>query len=114
MRLMRNEKGHCVRRGYAARTHGIRAGFTMLLLALLALLTACGPTSTKATVTPIPPTATPPPKGWNAVASPPVGSEGNLTAIAALSANDAWAVGQYEGPDSLQRTLVEHWNGTSW
>ncbi len=94
----------------------VRTGFTTLLLALLALLAACGSVSSKAkaTVTPVPPTATPPPKGWNAVASPPVGSEGALTAVAALSASDAWAVGQYEAPDSLQRTLIEHWNGTSW
>jgi hypothetical protein len=91
-----------------------RAAFTMPLLALLVLLTACGSSSSKAKVTPIPPTTTPPPKGWNAVASPPVGSEGNLTAVAALSATDAWAVGNYETPDSLQRTLIEQWNGTSW
>ena len=95
---------------------GVRIGFTTLLLALLALLAACGSVSSKAkaTVTSVPPTATPLPKGWNAVTSPPVGSEGNLTAIAALSATNAWAVGNYEGPDSLQRTLIEHWNGTSW
>ncbi len=95
---------------------GVRIGFTTLLLALLALLAACGSVSSKAkaTVTPVPPTATPLPKGWNAVASPPIGSEGNLAAVAALSATNAWAVGNYEGPDSLQRTLVEHWNGTSW
>ena len=57
---------------------GARTGFTTLLLALLALLAACGSVSSKAkaTVTPVPPTATPPPKGWNAVASPPVGSRG--------------------------------------
>jgi hypothetical protein len=93
---------------------GVRVGFTTLLLALIVLLAACGSISSKAKGTPIPPTATPPPKGWNAVASPPVGSEGNLTAIAALSATDAWAVGQYEAPDSLQRTLIEHWNGSTW
>jgi hypothetical protein len=92
----------------------MRAWFIILLLAILALLAACGSTSSKAKVTPVPPTATPLPKGWNAVASPPVGSEGNLTAVASLSATDAWAVGQYQGPDSLQRTLIEHWNGSSW
>jgi hypothetical protein len=94
----------------------MQAGFTTLLLALIVLLAACGSASSKAkaTVTPIPPTATPLPNGWNTVASPPVGSEGNLTAVTALSATDAWVVGQYEGPDSLQRTLIEHWNGSSW
>jgi hypothetical protein len=95
---------------------GVRIGFTTLLLALIVLLAACGSVSSKAkaTVTLVPPTATPLPKGWNAVTSPPVGSEGNLTDVAALSASDAWAVGNYETPDSLQRTLIEHWNGTSW
>lgn len=101
-------KGQSVNRRLSAR-----AGFTTLLLALLALLAACGSVSSKAKATPVPPTATPLPKGWNTVASPPVGSEGNLTAVTALSATDAWAVGQYEGPDSLQRTLIEHWNGSS-
>jgi hypothetical protein len=98
------------------RRPSVQAGFTTLLLALIALLAACGSVSSKAktTVTPVPPTATPPPKGWNVVASPPVDSEGNLTALAALSASDAWAVGQYEAPDSLQRTLIEHWNGSKW
>ena len=100
----------------ADKQSSARAGFTMLLLTLLVLLAACGSASSKAkaTGTPVPPTATPPPKGWNAVTSPPVGSEGSLVAVTALSANDAWAVGQYEGPDSLQRTLVEHWNGSAW
>jgi hypothetical protein len=33
--------------------------------------------------------------------------------IEALSANDVWAVGLvYEG--TIARTLIEHWNGTSW
>jgi hypothetical protein len=54
------------------------------------------------------------PTGWNAVLSPRVGAEGNLTAVSARSATDAWAVGQYEGIDSLQRTLVEHWDGSQW
>jgi hypothetical protein len=106
-----------MRHGKAQGAHSqfsLRARFSVSLLALLVLLSACGSSSSKAKVTPIPPTATPPPKGWNAVASPPVGSEGNLTAVAALSATDAWAVGQYEAPDSLQRTLTEHWNGSSW
>jgi hypothetical protein len=94
-----------------------RTSVTAPLLALLCILAACG-SSTKApaktTATPVAPTATPPPKGWNTVASPPVGSEGVLVAVAALSERDAWAVGQYEGPDSLQRTLVEHWDGANW
>jgi hypothetical protein len=59
-------------------------------------------------------TATPVPNGWNTVASPRVGAEGKLAAVAAHAATDAWAVGQYEGIDSLQRTLTEHWDGSQW
>jgi hypothetical protein len=32
--------------------------------------------------------------------------------VAALSANDVWAVGYFSGQG--YRTLVEHWNGSSW
>src|SRR5262249_38954457 len=46
--------------------------------------------------------------------SPGVGAEGMLTAVTALSTADAWAVGQYLGADSLQRTLTEHWDGAQW
>lgn len=97
---------------YAALTIG---------LALIVVLAACGSSAPKAkgTATAHPtaavsPTATPLPDGWGLVASPAVGQEGRLLAISARSASDAWAVGQYEGVDSLQRTLVEHWNGSQW
>ena len=96
----------------------VQAGFTTLLLALLALLAACGSVSSKAkaTATPVPPTATPPPKGWNAVTSPPFGSEGNLTAVAALSASDAWAVGGQppQGCGDTEPALIQHWDGHAW
>lgn len=52
--------------------------------------------------------------GWNVVASPAVGAEGNLEAVAALSATSAWAVGQYEGTDGIQHTLIERWDGSQW
>jgi hypothetical protein len=88
-----------------------------ILIVLACVLAACGASSTVhhpiATAT-AKPAATPLPKGWNQVASPGVGSEGNLMAVAATSASDAWAVGQYEGLDSLQRTLIEHWGGAQW
>jgi len=57
------------------------------------------------------PTATPIPKGWNAVTSPPVGSEGKLAAIAALSASDAWAVGYTAG--AFGQGLIQHWDGSN-
>jgi hypothetical protein len=37
-----------------------------------------------------------------------------LNGIAALSANDIWAVGFSKQGDDAQNTLVEHWDGTSW
>src|SRR3979409_1086140 len=39
----------------------------------------------------------------------------SLNAVAALSTADAWAVG-YQNDNNLNgsRTLIQHWNGTSW
>jgi hypothetical protein len=85
--------------------------FIVLLACTLAGCSTGAPAARKPTTTA---TTTPMPTGWNAVLSPRVGAEGNLTAVSARSANDAWAVGQYEGINSLQRTLVEHWGGSQW
>lgn len=51
---------------------------------------------------------------WSQVASPNVGTSYNvLNGVAAISAQNVWAVGAYgNGNGSL--TLVEHWNGTRW
>ncbi len=53
---------------------------------------------------------------WSVIASPNPGKKVNaLTSIAVVSANDIWAVGNYS--DSVvgsNKTLVEHWDGTSW
>lgn len=105
-------------REHAARPYAILA----LGLALVCALAACGNSAApkaKGTATSVPtlppsPTATPLPDGWSLAASPAVGQEGRLLAVAADAPNDAWAVGQYEGADSLQRTLVEHWGGRQW
>ena len=40
-----------------------------------------------------------------------------LNSVAAVSASDVWAVGNYIDPTPigmLDRTLIEHWNGTQW
>ena len=51
---------------------------------------------------------------WSVVKSPSPGSQSNnLTSVAAVSANDVWAVGFYAN-GSLWQTLTEHWNGTQW
>jgi len=53
---------------------------------------------------------------WTQVPSPnPVGGSNDnfLTAVAATSATNAWAVGDYTQGRSAQ-TLILHWNGTAW
>jgi hypothetical protein len=50
--------------------------------------------------------------GWKIVASPSVAG-GELLGVAALSANDAWAVGT-RAVNGVFSPLAEHWNGTSW
>jgi hypothetical protein len=57
---------------------------------------------------------------WAQVPSPSPAGRGNgtseLLAVAAVSPDDAWAVGKATtGPRSARwRTLIEHWNGTNW
>ncbi len=49
---------------------------------------------------------------WNVVSSPPIVlGVSQLNAVAAVSANDVWAVGE---SNSLRQTLIEQWNGSSW
>jgi hypothetical protein len=43
--------------------------------------------------------------------SPSVPAE--LTGVTAISARDAWAVGDYGSPGRIH-TLIEHWDGTAW
>jgi outer membrane protein assembly factor BamB len=50
---------------------------------------------------------------WSVIASPNVGENSYLTAVAATASNDVWAVG-YSYASGAASTLVEHWNGTSW
>ena len=49
---------------------------------------------------------------WSMVPSPYLGSESMLLKVEAISANDVWAVGNYDvGPN---QTLILHWNGAQW
>src|SRR5207249_767545 len=51
---------------------------------------------------------------WEVVSSPNTGSASNhLYGVAAVSANDVWAVGYYDNGTTRQ-TLIEHWDGSSW
>jgi hypothetical protein len=52
---------------------------------------------------------------WSAAASPNPGPLTNhLSAVSATSASDAWAVGSYWNSTGLHRSLILHWNGTTW
>ncbi|MCU1301309.1 MAG: hypothetical protein JWQ87_1593 [Candidatus Sulfotelmatobacter sp.] len=55
---------------------------------------------------------------WSVVPSPNAGSGWNiLFGVAALAPNDVWAAGYFtEQPNSTRptKTLIEHWDGTSW
>jgi hypothetical protein len=54
---------------------------------------------------------------WSVVASPSPASNDTLSGVAARSATDVWAVGTRQdrsGAIPIDRTLTEHWNGTTW
>src|SRR5207237_420517 len=52
---------------------------------------------------------------WQIVESPNVGSNYNeLNAVAVVSANNIWVVGDYENVFGPFQTLIEHWTGSSW
>jgi hypothetical protein len=54
---------------------------------------------------------------WSAVSSPqPSSGAGNNTlfAVAALSATNVWAVGQYVDSSNVMQSVIEHYDGTSW
>ena len=61
------------------------------------------------------PPTTPPPCGlaWRIVPSPNLDLRSGLSGVAAASANDVWAVGDYEDANTFW-TLIQHWNGRSW
>jgi len=51
--------------------------------------------------------------GWSVVPSPnPSSFVNRINAVAAVSANDVWAVGT--APTSTDTVLILHWNGTAW
>ena len=53
---------------------------------------------------------------WSRVASPNPGGishDNGLAGVSAISSTDAWAVGSFFN-GTVNQTLIEHWNGTSW
>jgi len=54
-------------------------------------------------------------QNWTGTQPPSPGAAGNeLFGVAALSACDAWAVGDDLTSNGGRQTLTEHWNGSSW
>lgn len=56
-------------------------------------------------------------KAWQQVPSPSPGTlSSRLTAVTAIAADDAWAVGQFrDATDAkVEKSLVLHWDGVSW
>jgi hypothetical protein len=51
--------------------------------------------------------------GWSRFHSPVPGTRTQLSGVSAISPDDAWAVGSYEGSGG-QLTLIEHWDGVRW
>lgn len=53
---------------------------------------------------------------WNIVSSPNRSGDtlSQLYSVAAVSTNDAWAVGSSLNGNLPSRTLIQHWNGTQW
>lgn len=52
---------------------------------------------------------------WTAVPSPNISNRTHrLEDVAAIASNDVWAVGYYRNLTELYKTLILHWNGSSW
>ncbi len=51
---------------------------------------------------------------WTSMSVPHPGSHGKLLGVSAVSAGNAWAVGSYVSSNHRLRTLVLHYDGTSW
>ncbi len=59
--------------------------------------------------------AAPPCGGWQSVPTPNTGDRVNrLTAVTALSSDDAWAVGLWRDVSGVFGPLALRWNGTTW
>src|SRR5262249_55607092 len=50
---------------------------------------------------------------WSVVPSQDASINDQLSAVAAVSSTDVWAVGKFISGANVE-TLIEHWNGTHW
>ena len=54
-------------------------------------------------------------EGWRVVVSPNASSKHNeLDSVSGTSSRDVWAVGRYQPSVGQERTLIEHWDGSTW
>ena len=56
-------------------------------------------------------------EAWSVLSHPNLGPDStseHFNAVEASSTHDVWAVGDYVYKGAIQRTLAEHWNGTTW
>jgi hypothetical protein len=52
---------------------------------------------------------------WSTIPSPSPGTDGNrLSAVSGTASGDVWAVGYYYSDADCCRTLILHWDGSSW
>ena len=52
---------------------------------------------------------------WSVVPSPNASARNNLlVAVAAISASNVWAVGDFQNDQNVFQALIEHWDGTAW
>lgn len=58
--------------------------------------------------------AAPAPPAWQEMTLPAVPGSSSLSQVAAVSSQDAWAVGWSSPPKSTPEPLILHWNGNAW
>src|SRR5215469_9623700 len=95
---------------HQSKEDGMKHGFRRRVLSLLASTFAALVLST-AIIHAAPPSSA----SWKVVKSPHVGKNGSiLRGVAALSAQDVWAVGERDTRDAFPKELIEHWDGAAW
>lgn len=53
-------------------------------------------------------------RGWKRMQLPRLGASSVLNGVAATSARNVWAVGDYQAPSGDSRPVALHWNGRGW
>lgn len=87
-------------------------GVILTAVAAVGMAAACGP-AFAAQAGPAARAATAPP-AWQEMTLPDVPGQSSLSKVAAVSTQDAWAVGWSSPPKGTVEPLILHWNGTAW